>query len=160
MTKTRFLGARIEPEIYEIINKAAQEENLDKTSTLKMLIKEGWKGIKLKKALQHYEKGLISVDKAASLAGITVSEMMGLIAANGVKSEETLEEYKAGVKLLHQRRSVVEIKKAQTLQDLFGSLKGLKIDAQAMKDEIRREDAARDRKLSRLIYRKRPSKNK
>ena len=52
------------------------------------------------KALNQYERGLISVDKAAKLVGITVSEMMKAIALHGIKSEETLEEYRRGVKLL------------------------------------------------------------
>lgn len=100
MHKTKFLGARIEKEIYEIINKVSQEEDLDKSSTIKMLIKEGWKGLKLKKVLNQYEQGLISVDKAAKLCGITINGMMKEIASHGIKSEETLEEYRKGVKIL------------------------------------------------------------
>ncbi len=100
MHKTKFLGARLEKEIYDIINKAAQEENLDRTSTIKILIQEGWRGLRLKKALNQYEKGLISADKAAKISGISVSEMMTAIASQGIKSEETLEEYRKGVKIL------------------------------------------------------------
>ena len=43
---------------------------------------------------------------------------------------------------------VIEIKKAKTLKDLFGSLKVLKADAQAFKDERRKEDKVRDEILS------------
>lgn len=100
MHKSKFLGARLEKEVYDLVNKVAQEENLDKTSSIKILIQEGWKGLRLKKALNQYEKGLISVDKAAELSGITVNEMMKIIASHGIKSEETLEEYRKGVKLL------------------------------------------------------------
>ena len=100
MNKTKFLGARLEKEIYDIINKVAQEENLDKTSTIKVLIQEGWKELRLKKALSQYEKSLISVDKAAEQVGITINEMMKIIASHGIRSEETLEEYRKGVKLL------------------------------------------------------------
>ena len=100
MHKTKFLGARIEKEIYDIINEVAQEENLDKTSTLKILIHEGWRGLKLKKILSQYEKGQISVDNAAKMLEITVSEMMQIIASHGIKSEETLEEYRKGVQML------------------------------------------------------------
>jgi len=46
---------------------------------------------------------------------------------------------------------VIEIKKAKTLKDLFGSLKGLKIDAQVFKDERRKEDKKRDEILSRQL---------
>ena len=100
MHKTKFFGARIEKEVYDIINKVAQEEKLDKTSTVKILISEGWKGLRLKKALSQYEKGLISVDKAAEISGVTISEIMKIISSHGIKSEETLEEYRKGVKLL------------------------------------------------------------
>ena len=103
MYKTKFLGVRMEREIYDIIEKITQEENLDKTSAIKVLIKEGWKEIRLKKALEQYGRGLMSVDKAAKMAGLTVSEMMGEIASHGIKSEETLEDYRKGVRLLANR---------------------------------------------------------
>jgi len=100
MHKTKFFGARIEKGIYDIINKVSREENLDKTSTVKILINEGWTGLRQKKALGQYGKGLISVDKAAEISGTTISEMMKMIASHGIKSEETLEEYRKGIKLL------------------------------------------------------------
>ena len=46
---------------------------------------------------------------------------------------------------------VVEIKKAKTLKDLFGSLKSLKIDTQEFKDERRKEDKKRDEILLRQL---------
>ncbi|MEK6828175.1 MAG: UPF0175 family protein [Nanoarchaeota archaeon] len=100
MHKTKFLGVRMEKNIYNIIDKVTQEENLDKTSAIKVLIKEGWKELRLKKALNKYGQGLISADKAAKIAGLTINEMMKEIAYHGIKSEETLEEYRKGVKLL------------------------------------------------------------
>lgn len=100
MYKTKFLGVRMEREIYDIIDKVTHEENLDKTSAIKVLIKEGWKELRLKKALEQYRQGLISVDKAAKMAGLTLSEMMNEIASHGIKSEETLEEYRKGIRLL------------------------------------------------------------
>lgn len=100
MTETKFLGARIEKEIYDIIEEIAHEEKLDKTSAIKILIYEGWKELRLKKALTQYEKGLVSVDRAAKIAGVTVSEIMSIIASKGIRSEETIEEYRKGIKLL------------------------------------------------------------
>jgi len=100
MNETKFFGARMEKEVYNIIDKVVQEENLDKTSAMKMLIHEGWKELRLKKVLGQYEKGLISVDKAAKILGTTINEMMNLISSRGIKSEETLEEYRKGLKLL------------------------------------------------------------
>lgn len=42
-------------------------------------------------------------------------------------------------KLKEGEEVVVEIKKKSNLEDLFGSLKGWKIDPQKMKDEARRD---------------------
>ena len=100
MYKTKFLGVRMEKEVYEIIDKFTQEESLDKTSAIKILIQEGWKELRLKKALNKYEQGVLSVDKAAKIAGLTISEMMKEIASHGIKSEQTLEEYRKGVRIL------------------------------------------------------------
>lgn len=100
MNKTRFLGARMEEEIYEIVDKVSKEEKIDKTSAIKILVQEGWKELRLKKALNYYRDGLISVDKAAKISGITINEMMKEIASSGIKSEETIEEYKKGISIL------------------------------------------------------------
>ncbi|MEK6903280.1 MAG: UPF0175 family protein [Nanoarchaeota archaeon] len=72
----------------------------DKTYTMKGLVTEGWKRMRLENALRPYKEGKISVDKAAKIAGLTVSEMMDEIALHGIKSEETIEEYREGVKAL------------------------------------------------------------
>ena len=107
MTKTKFVGLRMEENIYEMVDDIATHENLDKSSALKILIKEGWKGMKLKKALDLYAQGLVSVDKAAKMAKLTISEMMNQIAKNGIKSEETLEEYREGVHLLMRNKQKI-----------------------------------------------------
>lgn len=56
--------------------------------------------LQLERALQFYREGRISIDKAAKIAGITINEMMQEAAAHGIRSEETIEEYKEGVKIL------------------------------------------------------------
>ncbi|MEK6983962.1 MAG: UPF0175 family protein [Nanoarchaeota archaeon] len=102
MYKTKFLGLRMEKEIYDIIDKVTHEEKLDKTSAIKILIQEGWKELRLKKALNEYQNGLVSVDRASKIAGLTISEMMKEIASHGIKSDETLEEYRKGIKILQK----------------------------------------------------------
>jgi len=96
----KFLGARIEPEILKILDKVSEEKKVDRTSAIKILVNAGWKELSLEKALRLYREGKASVDKAAKIAGLTVSEMMDEIAAHGIKSDETIEEYKQGVKIL------------------------------------------------------------
>lgn len=96
----KFLGARIEPEILQIIDGISKERNIDRTTALKVLVTVGWKGIRLEKAINLYKERKISVDKAASIAGLTVSEMMDILASRNIKSDETIEEYRQGLKLL------------------------------------------------------------
>ncbi len=95
-----FLGARIEPEILSLVDKTAEENKTDRTNAIKILISAGWKGLNLEKALQLYKDGKISIDKAAKTAGLTINEIMNEITAKGIRSEETIEEYKEGIRLL------------------------------------------------------------
>lgn len=96
----KFLGARIETQIMDIVEEIAREKNIDKTNAIKILVYAGWKELRLEKALNLYREEKISIDKAAKIAGITVSEMMKEAARHGIKSEETIEEYKLGLKNL------------------------------------------------------------
>ena len=99
-SQKKFLGARIETQIMEIVEEIARERNVNKTSAIKILVSAGWKELRLEKALNLYREEKISIDKAAKMAGITVSEMMKEAAMHGIKSEETIEEYKLGLKNL------------------------------------------------------------
>lgn len=96
----KFLGVRIEPQIMEIVDKVAEENKVDKTSAVKILVNAGWRELQLEKALQFYRDGKVSIDKAAKIAGITVSEMMEEAVAYGIKSDETIEEYRQGLNIL------------------------------------------------------------
>lgn len=64
------------------------------------LVSVGWKELRLERALKLYRDGRVSIDRAAKVAGLIVSEMMKEAAATGIKSEETAEEYQRGVKTL------------------------------------------------------------
>ncbi|MBI4043447.1 MAG: UPF0175 family protein [Candidatus Diapherotrites archaeon] len=58
------------------------------------------KSLKLGRVADSYKKGKASIDKAAKVAGLTVSEMMETVAARGMKSDETVEDYRQGVRAL------------------------------------------------------------
>ena len=102
MAKVEFLGARLEREILGMVEETAKEEHVDKTKALKDLIILGRKQILLNRYLELYRKGGCSIDKAAEKVGITVNEMMKEAVADGIKSTETIEEYREGLKLLER----------------------------------------------------------
>ena len=60
----------------------------------------GRKQLLIKKYLELYKTGKCSIDKASEVAGITVTEMMQEAVKEGIKSTETIEEYKKELKLL------------------------------------------------------------
>ena len=100
MANKKFLGVRFEPQVYELVDRIADEEKVDKTKALKLLVFAGWKEIRLERALESYRKGTISLDKAAEMAGLTLSEMMQHASANGIKSDETVQEFREGLRIL------------------------------------------------------------
>ncbi len=103
MTKVEFLGARLEKEIVAMVENTAKEEHIDKTKALKELIILGRKKYQLKKHLELYRKGKCSIDKAAEKTGLTVAEMMQEAAREGIRSEQTLAEYREGLNLLLEK---------------------------------------------------------
>ena len=100
MSEIGFIGARIEKDILKLVDETAKEEHLDRTRALKKLIIIGRKQYLIKKYLQLYSEGKCSIDKAAELVGITVSEIMDEAAKAGIHSSETIEEYRKGMELL------------------------------------------------------------
>ena len=85
-----------------MVEETAREEHVDKTKALKDLIMLGRKQFLLNKYLDLYRKGRCSLDKAAEKVGITVSEMMKEVVTEGIKSTETIEEYRKGLELLKE----------------------------------------------------------
>ncbi len=100
MSEVQFIGARLEENIILMVEKTAQEEQVDKTKALKDLIILGRKQFLIQRYMELYRRGGCSIDQAAKEVGITVAEMMEEASKAGIKSTETIEEYKAGLKLL------------------------------------------------------------
>lgn len=100
MSEVEFLGARLEKDIINMVEQTAKEGHVDKTKALKELVILGRKQYLLQKQLEEYRKGKCSIDKAAQIVGITIPEMMQEAVKEGIKSSETIEEYREGLKLL------------------------------------------------------------
>lgn len=73
---------------------------MDKTKALKDLIILGRKQFLIKKHMNAYRDGGCSIDKAAQEVGITIAEMMQEASKAGIRSTETIEEYRMCLKLL------------------------------------------------------------
>lgn len=69
-------SVRLPKELVKEIEKAAEEEKVDKGAILRRFADAGLKEYKIRKALEKYQEGRVSLWKAASLAGITYREAL------------------------------------------------------------------------------------
>ncbi len=100
MAEVEFLGARLEKDVIMMVEETAKDEHVDKTKALKYLIILGRKQFLIKRYLEMYKNGQCSIDKAAQFCRITVNEMMKEAMKEGIKSSETIGEYRNGLELL------------------------------------------------------------
>lgn len=74
--------------------------------------------MKLKKALKLYRNGEISIGKAAKIASLTLNEMIQEVSAHGIKSEETIEDYRQGIDILMMNKTFQDAKKIKPKHNL------------------------------------------
>lgn len=97
---SKFVGARLEPETYRMVADTAAAEHVDRTLAMKMLIREGWREYRLRRALEAYARGEVSLDRAAQMANRNLHEMMAEAAAHGIRSTESVAELREGLRRL------------------------------------------------------------
>ncbi len=92
----RVISIRLDKEDLDFVERAAQEERTEKAKVLRQLIGKG----RLYLAIEQYQKGKISLGKAAERANKSLSEMMDLLAELGIKNPMTKQQYLQGIKNL------------------------------------------------------------
>ena len=96
MTKT--LTTRTPDSLAKEIEALAKEEHLDKSSLIRRLLAEAVQEKRKRKALELYKDGKVSMGKAASIAKLSIWEMLDLIEEKGLHidygSEELFEDLK------------------------------------------------------------------
>lgn len=94
MDKT--LSIRIEKDDYDFVKGFASENKEEVSKAVRDLVDRG----RLMYAIESYKNGKASIGRAAGLAGVSVSEMMDILAEFGVKSNIEMEDYLEGLKNL------------------------------------------------------------
>lgn len=74
--KMKTTSVRLPREMIEEIERISKEEGVDKGTLLRKLLAESLKEYRIKKALDLYRDGKISLWKAAEVAGITYREAL------------------------------------------------------------------------------------
>jgi predicted HTH domain antitoxin/predicted RNase H-like HicB family nuclease len=92
MTKT--MSIRMDRENYDFLTEISKEERSDLSKAVRDLVMRG----RVLLAVERYKKGDASLGKAAQLAGLSVGQMMTLLAEFGVESRIEKDDYLAGLK--------------------------------------------------------------
>jgi predicted HTH domain antitoxin len=94
MTKT--MSIRMDRENYEFLTEITKQERSDFSKAVRDLVTRG----RVLLAVEKYKKGEASLGKAAQVAGISVGQMMTLLAEFGVESRIDQDDYREGLKHL------------------------------------------------------------
>lgn len=77
-----------------LLDKMSRREKRDRSTTLRELFIKGRTYL----AVEKYTTGLVSIEKAAEIAGTSLAEMMELLRKLGIESKLSLSDYLAGEK--------------------------------------------------------------
>lgn len=89
------MTVRLSQEDLKIIKEISKKEKKDKSTTVRELVELG----KIHFAIFQYKENKISLGKAAEIAGLSLSELIDLLAELRIKSNLELEDYLQGQKL-------------------------------------------------------------
>ena len=93
---TRTMSIRMDSENYEFLTEITKQERSDFSKAVRDLVSRG----RILLAVERYKKGDASLGKAAQLAGLSVGQMMTLLAEFGVESKIEKDDYLQGLKNL------------------------------------------------------------
>jgi len=91
MAKT--VSIRMDEENYAFLHKLAKEEKEDLSKAVREVVYKG----RVMLAIEKYKTGQASLGRAAELAGVSLGQMITLLAEYGVPSNLEIEDYLAGL---------------------------------------------------------------
>lgn len=92
------VSIRLEAEDYNFLSGLAEAAREDLSTAVRDLIARG----RVLLALEMHREGKASLSKAAEVAGISVSEMMDLLAEHGIPSDLGVEDYRESLRTLRE----------------------------------------------------------
>jgi len=90
-------SVRLPKEIVEEIEKLSKEEGIDKGTLIRRLIVESLREYKIKKALELYREGKVSLWRAAEIAGITYREALKELKMRSIPFKYDLEDLEVDI---------------------------------------------------------------
>jgi predicted HTH domain antitoxin len=97
---TEAIGVRLDDDMRTKIDTLSREEVLDRSSTIRKLLRVGYSEFMKKKVLAKYRKGSITLTEAAEITDMTVWEIQQYFVQEGYMSSYTVEDLNHELKLL------------------------------------------------------------
>ncbi len=86
------ISARIPDEDEEELQEVADLLNEDKSSTIRKALREGLEEIRVRTAIERYQSGDISTNKAARIAGVSIAEWLEIARERNLTTQLTPED--------------------------------------------------------------------
>ncbi|OQZ01977.1 MAG: hypothetical protein B6D35_01965 [Candidatus Brocadia sp. UTAMX2] len=95
---TKTLSIRIDDDDYNFLSVLAKEEKEDVSKTVRELVDLG----RVMLAIEKYKKSEASIEKAAKIAGVSISKMMEIFKEYRVEANLEYEDYLKGLKSIRK----------------------------------------------------------
>lgn len=95
---TKTLSIRIDDDDYTFLSVLAKEEKEDVSKTVRELVDLG----RVMLAIEKYKKSEASIEKAAKIAGVSISKMMEIFKEYSVEANLEYEDYLKGLKSIRK----------------------------------------------------------
>jgi len=96
------VSARLPKEKARLVEEIAREEKVDKSTILERALEHYTREWKLKKAVELYRDGLVTLSRAAEIAEISVWEMIDVLSQKKVTLQYDVEDLEEDLKALGQ----------------------------------------------------------
>jgi len=92
------VSIRLEADDYNFLRALAEADKEDLSTAIRDLVTRG----RVLLALERYREGKASLGKAAEMAGLSVSEMLDVLAEHGIASDLGIDDYRKSLETLRE----------------------------------------------------------
>jgi predicted HTH domain antitoxin len=83
--KTMTLSLRLNAEEVKLIDQAAAQDGMDRSALLKRFLRRGYADYQFETACSAYQRGEITLSRAAEIAGVSIYDLLSRFPANGLQ---------------------------------------------------------------------------
>ncbi len=100
MKASKVISARLSRERIKLVEEIAREEKVDKSTILDRALAHYTQEWKLRKALESYREGSVTLSRAAEIAGVSIWEIIDILEKRKIPAQYDLEDFEEDLKAL------------------------------------------------------------